>query len=134
MKKVVSLFYAMSDETRLRILSLLARGELCVCQIEAILRLPQSRISRHLTVLRHAGLVSGRREGVWIHYSLADPGDEVHARMVDCLKTCLQEEPQVQADVGRISEYPPIAVKCCTGNGRNSSSRQTARPPQGAAP
>ena len=64
MKEAVTLFKAMSDETRLRILAMLTHGELCVCQIEAILRMPQSKISRHLMILRYAGLVSGRREGL----------------------------------------------------------------------
>ena len=121
MKKAVTLFSALSDETRLRILALLTQGELCVCQIEAILEMPQSKVSRHLMVLRHAGLVSGRREGVWIHYSLPEPEDELHARLIDCLRTCLQKQPQVQADVRRIAECPPIAVKCCEDNGKGSS-------------
>lgn len=126
MKEAAALFSALSDETRLRILALLTHGELCVCQIEAILQMPQSKISRHLMVLRHAGLVSGRREGVWIHYSLPESKDDLHARVIDCLRSCLQEDPLVQADVSRIAECLPIAVKCCEDNGKELPSS----PPQ----
>lgn len=121
MTEIAAVFSALSDETRLRILALLANGELCVCQIESVLRMQQSKISRHLTVLRQAGLVSGRREGVWIHYSLPESKDDFHLRVVDCLKTCLQANPQVQADIRRIAECPPIGAKCCTETGKDRS-------------
>lgn len=61
---------ALSDETRLRILSLLMEGELCVCDLMTVLRLPQSNVSRHLANLRNTGWVTDRREGLWIYYSL----------------------------------------------------------------
>jgi ArsR family transcriptional regulator len=65
------LFHTLSDPTRLRALMLLhRRGELCVCEITHALALPQPKISRHLATLRDAGLVSDRREGLWIHYRL----------------------------------------------------------------
>ena len=128
MRETATLFSALSDETRLRILALLAHraGELCVCQIEEVLRMPQSKVSRHLTVLRHAGLVSGRREGVWIHYSLPEPKDDLQARIIDCLRTCLQEDPQVQADVQRIAECPPLVAKCCEDARKGQSASQSA--------
>ena len=64
------LFRALADDTRLRIVRLLARGSLCVCQIVDALGLPQYSISRHLGILKAAGLVADRREGTWMHYSL----------------------------------------------------------------
>lgn len=66
------LFSALSDETRLRILCLLSRGELCVCDLMQLLSAPQSTLSRHLGRLRRAGLVTNRRDGKWVHYTLAD--------------------------------------------------------------
>ncbi|HEX9779019.1 MAG TPA: metalloregulator ArsR/SmtB family transcription factor, partial [Geopsychrobacteraceae bacterium] len=60
MKTTTRLFKALSDETRLRILALLQAGELCVCDLMAILDLPQSTVSRHLAYLRNAGLVDDR--------------------------------------------------------------------------
>ncbi|MSS73857.1 MAG: ArsR family transcriptional regulator [Candidatus Latescibacteria bacterium] len=113
MKEAAALFSALSDETRLRILALLTHGELCVCHVEAILRMPQSKVSRHLMVLRHAGLVSWRREGTWIYYALPDPKDDLHARVIDCLRTCLQENPVIQADIERITGCLPSVGTCC---------------------
>lgn len=66
-------FKAISDPTRLKILYLLRDGELCVCEIIMALEKPQSTISHHLNVLKNAGFIKGRKEGVWIHYKLVNP-------------------------------------------------------------
>ena len=72
-----SLFKALADGTRLRILGLLLSGEVCVCHIHESLKIPQPKASRHLAYLRRAGLVDTRRDGLWIHYRLAELGDPV---------------------------------------------------------
>lgn len=77
MKRTAQLFKALSDETRLRILALLSEGELCVCDLMAVLDLPQSTVSRHLAYLRHTGLVEDRRQGVWMYYRLEVPATEL---------------------------------------------------------
>lgn len=61
---------ALSDSTRLKILYLLSDGELCVCEIICALDKPQSSVSHHLNILKNLGFIKGRKEGVWIHYSL----------------------------------------------------------------
>jgi len=66
-------FKAISDPTRLKILYLLGCGELCACEINAALEKPQSTISHHLNILKTAGFIEGRKEGIWIHYKLANP-------------------------------------------------------------
>jgi ArsR family transcriptional regulator len=71
LRDLAALFAALADPTRLRILSLLVGGEVCVCDIHESLRLPQPTVSRHLAYLRRAGLVDARRAGVWMHYRLA---------------------------------------------------------------
>ena len=65
------LFKALGDETRLRIVALLAHGELCVCHFQEALALSQPRVSRHLAVLRAAGVVEARRDKKWVYYRLA---------------------------------------------------------------
>ena len=70
METELAIFKACADLTRLRILFLLAARELCVCELVEVLSAPQGRISRHLAVLKNAGLVDDRREGTWIYYSL----------------------------------------------------------------
>src|SRR6476660_4898992 len=75
------LFQALGDATRLRILGLLLTGEVCVCDIHETLKIPQPKASRHLAYLRRAGLVSTRREGLWVHYRLTEPPD-IHAARI----------------------------------------------------
>ena len=69
------LFGALEDETRLSIVALLAHGELCVCHLQALLSLSQSNVSRHLRILRLAGVVADRRSGRWVYYRLARQDD-----------------------------------------------------------
>jgi ArsR family transcriptional regulator len=72
-KNLVTLFHALSDETRLAIVQRLGSGEKCVCDLQDLLDAAQSRLSYHLKLLKDAGLITDRREGRWIHYSLV-PG------------------------------------------------------------
>lgn len=68
---IAETFKALGDPVRLRLFQLLAgHDELCVCHLTEALNLPQSTVSRHLGVLRHAGLVTTRRDGKWMHYRL----------------------------------------------------------------
>ena len=99
MKQYLDLFSALSDETRLRIMVLLSEKELCVCQIELALGLPQTKISRHLTVLRYAGLVKDRRDGLWIYYSLVEPKNKVEEILFKCFKECLRKEQSFRLDL-----------------------------------
>ena len=69
---MTDIFKALSDETRLRMLSLLFNGEMCVCEIEACLNLTQSNASRHLTVLKNLGIVSSSKKAQWTYYKLND--------------------------------------------------------------
>jgi ArsR family transcriptional regulator len=82
------LFKAFADPVRLRLLNLLAGGEVCVCHLHEALELPQSTVSRHLAYLRQRGLVVGRKEGLWVHYRLAKPAGELHRKLLDCLGGC----------------------------------------------
>ena len=71
LEALTGVYAALADPTRLRILSLLRDGEICVCHIHASIDVPQPTASRHLAYLRKAGLVEARRDGVWMHYRLA---------------------------------------------------------------
>src|SRR5262247_2479866 len=72
-----SVFKALADKTRLRILALLGNNEVCVCHLHDSLRLPQPTVSRHLAYLRGTGLVDVRRDGIWMHYRVARSLDPV---------------------------------------------------------
>lgn len=82
------LFGAFADPTRLRVLNLLAAGELCVCDLVEILDLPQPTVSRHLSALRAAQLVEVTREWKFAHYRLAEPAHHVHRNLVNCVRAC----------------------------------------------
>jgi ArsR family transcriptional regulator len=82
-RPVSRFFRALGDDTRLRIIALLAQGELCVCHLQEALRLSQPNVSRQLAVLRAAGIVEDRRDGHWVYYRLLsqrDPDCERHLR------------------------------------------------------
>ena len=84
-----------ADPNRLRILALLARGERCVCHIEAALALPQNLVSHHLSVLKRAGLVLDRREGRWVYYRLDVP---MLAGRLTALATLLESRQAAMPD------------------------------------
>lgn len=85
-----AVFRGFADPTRIRILSLLAAGELCVCDIVEILDLPQPAVSRHLAYLRRTGLVEVQRDAKFAHYRLAAPENAVHQNLINCVRTCFR--------------------------------------------
>jgi ArsR family transcriptional regulator len=95
---LVELFAALADRTRLRLLNLMRRGEVCVCFFVSILDETQPKISRHLAYLRRAGGVHARRDGKWIHYSLARPKDAAAAVVLDATLAALDDDREMQRD------------------------------------
>lgn len=109
LERLESLFKGLADETRLRILSLLLAGDACVCEIQQSLRLPQPKVSRHLARLRRAGLVRTSKDGLWVHYGLAEPSDEVVEALLIFLRQCLGHLPTAARDQRRLAAKP----RCC---------------------
>jgi ArsR family transcriptional regulator len=103
---------ALADDTRLRLLALIARGEVCVCELHGSLALPQPTVSRHLASLRRAGLVAARRDGVWMHYRLADGLDPVLKGALDAVLHALTHTDTAERDARRLKqvELPRPAV------------------------
>ncbi len=93
---------ALGDETRVRILALLAHGELCVCHVEAALGLSQPAASRHLAVLRTAGVVEARRQGSWVYYRLARQQDDRTRRVLQALSRSFAREETRRRDYERL--------------------------------
>jgi ArsR family transcriptional regulator len=96
-------FRALADPTRLRLLGLLADGEVCVGDLVAVLELPQGTVSRHLATLRRAGLAQVRRSGAWAFYSLDERVDPVRplGRVVE---QAISELNEVAADRARLAQ------------------------------
>jgi ArsR family transcriptional regulator len=106
-----SLFAAFADETRLRILNLLCVRELCVCDLCEVLGEIQPKVSRHLALLREAGLVRVRREGKWKFYSLREGGSRLQARLLGCVDSCLSEIEVLAADRERL-DSTRVDLRC----------------------
>lgn len=106
------LFKALSDPTRLRLAALLANhGEVCVCVMADALAEPDFKISRHLRVLRAAGVVEARRDGTWMHYRLAAPRTRLEACLQKCFRECFAEHETVAADTARLRQASCAAKK-----------------------
>ncbi len=108
------MFRAFADERRLRILHLLRGGQTCVADLVDILDLPQSTVSRQLGILREAGLVACREEGLWRHYRLVEPAGPLHEHLVDCLGRCFSHVPGLQDDAAR-ADAVRASGGCCPG-------------------
>ncbi len=112
MRNVANIMKSLEDETRLRIMALLLEaGELCVCDFMAVLQLPQSTVSRHLSHLKNAGWLSDRRAGVWIHYSLAKDLSPSHKTLVSTLSAILSRTEMARQDRERLAKLG--RSNCC---------------------
>lgn len=103
-------FKALSDETRLRMMGLLLEKELCVCEVMDILEMNQSRVSRHMGILKRAGLVVERRDRRWVFYRHAGGNDPLLA----CLRGALAAEPQARFDRERMAL---VRARCAAPTG-----------------
>jgi len=105
--QIDSLFKALADRTRLRLIALMGETEVCVCFFVMILKTSQPKISRHLAYLRRAGVVSARREGKWIHYRIVEPPDLHAANIFREVRTWLANEAAMKSDRARFEKI------CC---------------------
>jgi ArsR family transcriptional regulator len=105
------LFRALADDTRLRILGLLAAGEVCVCNIHGALDLPQPTVSRHLAYLRRSGLAAARRDGLWMHYSLQMPADAASANVLKAALGAIGAVSSAGSDRRKLSRLAAIPLR-----------------------
>lgn len=140
MTSTAQFFRTLGDRTRLRIVNLLARGPLCVCDIQFVLQQPQSSVSRHLAHLRTGGLVRDRRDGMRIFYELTDWGGRLPRGVLETLRREMKTEPEFGRDLETLSalkatgEYhqegkpPSVGARQATGGRVRAASRAAARP------
>ena len=109
---------AVADPNRVRIMKLLDWGELCVCQITAVLDLAPATVSKHLAALKTAGLLQQRREGKWVYYRLAEREFNPHApRFLALVRASLDDDPTLAEDrrvLARVNALP-LQVLCDQG-------------------
>jgi ArsR family transcriptional regulator len=124
-----TVFKALADPTRLRILGLLVGGEVCVCDIHETLGIPQPRASRHLSYLRRAGLVKTRKDGLWVHYQLSPLDDKVTRALMASVTHCLSHVDACCRDFERLEKN----TGCRAPGPSDHPSFECCRPPRRAA-
>ena len=114
MQHFVSIAKALADEGRLRVLVALADRELCVCEIIELLGLAPSTVSKHLSILRQAGIVEARKDGRWIYYRLAEKGAprEVTAA-IEWVRGSLSKDRVTREDAKRVTRIVSRRVDAC---------------------
>jgi len=114
MKQLAQTFKALSDPIRLRIVLLLqTEGELCVCDLMAVLKLPQSTVSRHLAYLKRSCWLEGRREGVWMYYKLRQESCRLCNELLTILKHHAGESRVPAEDRQALAEFQKQKTKEC---------------------
>src|ERR1700745_3760728 len=103
MRDLISIGQAIADPTRVRIIAALRHGELCVCELVDALEISQSTLSSHLQVLRQTGVVSTRKEGRWIYYSLTDQKRSLIEAIFSHIQRQLDVDPRLRRDSERIA-------------------------------
>ena len=126
MKDIAQLFKVLADEARLKMLWLLFNNqELCVCDIMETLDITQSKASRHLATLRHAGLVTDRKVGAWSYYSLRPVENDLARSQLDALRASMAAHDGAAAVLGSLKTW--LRNKKRSGCAVNCSGRAAAR-------
>jgi ArsR family transcriptional regulator len=110
-----TVFQALGDRTRLRILGLLLTGEVCVCHIHESLGVSQPKASRHLAYLRRSGLVETRRDGLWVYYRLAETNDALVRTIREVVTHTLAHVAIVRRDAGRLQKKTGCCLPAASG-------------------
>ena len=114
MQELLKAFKALGDETRVRLLKLLQQRELCVCELIQALNMTQSRVSRNLGILKNAGLVKDRRDGLWVHYSLNDDAKPYIKELLEMLKDSCNDDKIIAKDLIELSKTKKLSNICNT--------------------
>lgn len=109
MFEILNITKALSDENRVRALMILADGELCVCQIIEMLGLAPSTVSKHMSILRQAGLVETRKEGRWIYYRLADDEVKKTSEILGWLQRHLKKNKRISDDFKKLRQMQKMS-------------------------
>jgi len=113
MRELIEAFKALSDETRLRILNLVSKRECCVCEVMQALDISQTRASRNLGILRDAGFLKMRKDGLWSYYAVNDHWiKESPVDLVNYVKKMLAGNTQAAIDLERLSRAVKVGDGC----------------------
>ncbi|QCX34313.1 winged helix-turn-helix transcriptional regulator [Caloramator sp. E03] len=109
---LMEIFKALGDENRIRILNLLIKQELCVCEIEAVLNMTQSNVSRHLNKLKNAGIITSEKKSQWVYYKIDNKFIKENNLLYEFLKIKIDEDKQWLKDAERLKAYKSSNLGC----------------------
>lgn len=109
---LVEVFKAFGDETRMRILNLLKTGELCVCQIEAILNITQSNASRHLNKLRSTGIISCDKKAQWVFYKINNNFIKEYSLLYEFFLSKVEKDIKYASDMEKLKRLKLYNLGC----------------------
>jgi ArsR family transcriptional regulator, arsenate/arsenite/antimonite-responsive transcriptional repressor len=113
LKKVIKIIKALSDESRIRIINLLkAKSGVCVCEITEIINLSQPTISSHLKKLEEAGIITFRKDGLWVNYYLSEGMDPESRELIDLIVKITEKDPDIKKDLQKITKTDRMLI-CC---------------------
>jgi len=105
-------FKALADENRLRSINILFHGEFCVCELEVLLGLSQSNLSRHLGKLKAAELITAKKDGQWVHYTISKAFQTENPLLFDYLQLKMSEDQTFKNDLERLNNYRKNDLTC----------------------
>jgi ArsR family transcriptional regulator, arsenate/arsenite/antimonite-responsive transcriptional repressor len=113
LKELIKILKALSDEGRLRIVNLLkAKSGVCVCEITEIINLSQPTISSHLKKLEEAGIITFRKDGLWVNYYLNEEMDNVNRELIDLILKIIEKDPHAIKDLQKVKNTDRLLI-CC---------------------
>ncbi len=109
---MLEVFKVLGDENRLRILNILMHYNLCVCELEVVLDMTQSNVSRHLSKLKSVKMISSSKDAQWIHYKFNDAFCDENEMMIAYLKQGFSKNKSYIADLARCRTYKNSGYDC----------------------
>lgn len=111
MKSFLNVMKALSDPSRIKIMKMLQRREMCVCEIQAALNFAQSTTSKHLQILHNAGLITSKKDGLWVNYMVADGNESPYAaNLIGNLKHWLDNDAEIRELLDNLHEINRINI------------------------
>ena len=111
MKSFLNVMKALSDPSRIKIMKMLQHREMCVCEIQAALKFAQSTTSKHLQILQNAGLITSKKDGLWVNYMVADGNESPYAAsLIGNLRHWLDNDSEIQGLLDNLHEINRINI------------------------
>jgi ArsR family transcriptional regulator len=110
-RNYVNAFKALSDPNRIRIMKMLGERELCMCEVRAVLRLSNSTVSKHLTILRDAGLLLDSKDGRWVNFRLNSKAESQFTRsMLDLIRDSFDDDETIRDDAAKVHRVDRVKI------------------------